>query len=563
MSLLDLASLVLAPTATKEGKVYSAIPDTGDGDMTFTRGSSATRINSAGLIEKETQNLLSGSNDLDNTSYWIHTNLTSVTGGQSGYDGSSDAFKIVENTSSGQHNIQQTIPTNKVQTISVYAKAAERNFLHINQAGIRIAYYNLSTGALGNVDSNVIDATITDIGSGWYRCTYTALIAYTNCRIGAAISNGSASYTGDGTSGVLLQDTQVELGLVAQSYIETTTSAVYEGITDDVPRVDYSGGGCPSLLLEPSRTNVVTQSEYIDSFNNFTIGDGSISSTSNYAISPEGVKNATRIVASATGSNYAIKSFTPSSSTTGNYVCSMYIKSNTSLNQSISFYARGAGFNPITVTPEWQRFVVTGTGSTNFLNVGITQASGQENIDILVYGAQMEQDVSYVSSYIPTYGTSTTRVQDSCSKTGISELIGQTEGTLYWDFETTNTDLYKRLSLNDGTTTNWIFVGIEISTGVCRGYVKDSGTIQADMIGSTDLTGDRIKLALAYSNNDFALYANGSQVATDSSGTIPSCSRIDVGSQNPASAVNSQSTTNQVILFPTRLTNDQLEELTK
>lgn len=134
---------------------------------------------------------------------------------------------------------------------------------------------------------------------------------------------------------------------------------------------------------------------------------------------------------------------------------------------------------------------------------------------------------------------------------------------MFWDLETTNTDLYKRLSLNDGTTTNWIFVGIELSTGVCRGYVKDSGTIQADMTGSTDLTGDRIKLALAYANNDFALYANGSQVATDTSGTIPSCSRIDVGSQNPASAVNSQSTTNQAILFPTRLTNDQLEELTK
>jgi hypothetical protein len=77
MSLLDLASLVLAPTATKEGKVYSAIPNTGDGDMTFSRGSAATRVNSAGLIEKERGNLLLQSNTFDTTwIYWSNNWLT-------------------------------------------------------------------------------------------------------------------------------------------------------------------------------------------------------------------------------------------------------------------------------------------------------------------------------------------------------------------------------------------------------------------------------------------------------------------------------------------------------
>jgi hypothetical protein len=66
MSLIDLASLVLAPTATKEGKVYSAIPNTGDGDMTFSRGSAATRVNSAGLIEKVRTNLALYSEEFDN-----------------------------------------------------------------------------------------------------------------------------------------------------------------------------------------------------------------------------------------------------------------------------------------------------------------------------------------------------------------------------------------------------------------------------------------------------------------------------------------------------------------
>src|SRR5210317_1923644 len=98
MSLLDLASLVLAPTATKEGKVYSAIPDTGDGDMTFSRGSSATRVNSAGLIEKERANLLLQSNTFDTT--WLNFN-SNETGGQSGYDGSSDAWLLTKTAASG------------------------------------------------------------------------------------------------------------------------------------------------------------------------------------------------------------------------------------------------------------------------------------------------------------------------------------------------------------------------------------------------------------------------------------------------------------------------------
>jgi hypothetical protein len=51
----------------------------------------------------------------------------------------------------------------------------------------------------------------------------------------------------------------------------------------------------------------------------------------------------------------------------------------------------------------------------------------------LAYGAQLEQ--GSLTSYIPTYGTSVTRSKDSCIKTGISSLIGQTEGTLFAEFE--------------------------------------------------------------------------------------------------------------------------------
>lgn len=55
MSLLTQASLVLTPNAYKANKLYSIIPSSGSGDMSFTRATTATisstRTNSSGVIE--------------------------------------------------------------------------------------------------------------------------------------------------------------------------------------------------------------------------------------------------------------------------------------------------------------------------------------------------------------------------------------------------------------------------------------------------------------------------------------------------------------------------------
>ena len=85
---------------------------------------------------------------------------------------------------------------------------------------------------------------------------------------------------------------QYEDGLVATDYIETTSSTAQAGILEDMPRLDYSGGAsCPALLLEPQRSNLITQSEYVDSWlkHNCTID-------SNIVVSPEGKQNAHKIV---------------------------------------------------------------------------------------------------------------------------------------------------------------------------------------------------------------------------------------------------------------------------
>ena len=50
-NLLEKASILLTPTAYDDGSILSVKPIDGSGDFDFTRNSSATRVNSQGLIE--------------------------------------------------------------------------------------------------------------------------------------------------------------------------------------------------------------------------------------------------------------------------------------------------------------------------------------------------------------------------------------------------------------------------------------------------------------------------------------------------------------------------------
>ena len=71
MGLLQDASLIVTPNAYKAGKLYSVVPSDGTGDFTVTRATSATRVNSAGLIEIPVTNLMLRSKEFENASILI------------------------------------------------------------------------------------------------------------------------------------------------------------------------------------------------------------------------------------------------------------------------------------------------------------------------------------------------------------------------------------------------------------------------------------------------------------------------------------------------------------
>ena len=538
----DKASLVLIPSGTKEGVVFSQKPTNGDGDFTFSRASSATRVNSDGLIEKETQNLILQSNSFDTT--WISNNTTE-TSGQSGYDGSSDAWLISKSASGGR--IYQTISSSGVQTSSVYAKANTANWIILEMAGIGYTSFDLVNGSSGNNIGGIIDSDIVSIGNGWYRVS----ILFNGATYGFRVYPAEGDNVTSATSGsIYIQDAQLNQGLVADSYLETTTSAVYVGITDNIPRLDYNGS-CPSLLLEPQRTNIVFNSEYFGASSwvkqNCTI-------TSNYAISPEGVNNASRIVSSGAFYLYQLFIFTNAVE----YTLSFYVKSNGSGNDSFRLYAEGNSTTK-TATNEWVRHEYTFTGQGTSKDFGLRDIGGL-SLDILIWGAMVEQS-SYATSYIPTYGASVTFASDACNSAGNASTFNDSEGVLYAEVAALYDDGTNRvMTISDGTLNNRIAIAYTPTGNQVRGYLQGSSTITLDYIVSNILEFN--KIAVKYKSNDISLWVNGVEVGTSTSAfSVSGLSELafDRGDGN----LPLYSKTKQILYFPTALTDEELEALTQ
>jgi hypothetical protein len=570
MALYDKASLVLIPSGTKEGVCFSQKPTNGDGDFTFTRASSATRVNSDGLIEKETQNLLLQSNQFDTT--WVRFN-TSVTSGQSGYDGSSDAWLLSKSAANAY--INQNFSSGNLNTFSIYAKAGSLNWIAIQISGSPspYAYFNLSgSGAVGT-EVDIIDSVIESVGGGWFRIS----IAGNNTGFnGVNIYPADADNVLSGTSGnVYIQDAQLESGLVARDYLETTTTAVYGGITDNIPRLDYTDASCPSLLLEPQRTNILYHSEYFGAWSAF----GGAVLTHNDAISPEGISNAVKI------STNGVFKQDPTAANT-DYVFSVFAKTNTATSVTINYVDQTSPFRGGTIiyTFATDAVAVTGQSENNSVTAeredygngwirvimnfktNVAKNYNYQEIRFIggdgwIYGAQYEAG-SYATSYIPTYGASVTRVGETCNSAGNASTFNDSEGVLYFEGSALADDGTNRwvAALSDGTNNERVQI-IYLSDNSIAASVISSNSSQCSFNYSDSPATDFNKIAILYKQNDFKMYVNGTQVGSDTSGNAPN--GLDtLGFERPTGVSQFYGNAKQILYFPTALTDEELADLT-
>jgi hypothetical protein len=561
-TLLDLASLVVVPSGYKEDKIYSVVPTDGSGDLDFTRASNATRVNSDGLIEKVRTNLFTYSEQLDNAA-WTK-NVTTITANAIvAPDGTTTADKMADSdtTNAARYTFQSSASSGTIYTSSGYFKKGEYNFVTLHAFGISGALFNLDTGVIVSQSGGV--GSIESVGNGWYRCSF-AFTAGGSSVFFSQSPAGIITYAGTTGSGIYAWGLQLETGDIATPYIPTTTAAVSVGMTADVPRLDYLGSSCPRLLLEPQRTNVALYSEQFDNASWNKI-DSSV--TANTTISPDGFTNADTIAFTASAAarceqglsgvfesqSHTVSVYAKVASGTGTFRLKC-------THSSIDDYFS----SDFTATTQWQRFTFTqafGASVGSGINFGIINGTNALAKNVIFYGFQTEINASYATSYIPTLGTSATRVADAASKTGISDLIGATEGTLFAQFKgvTSGGNGASRLSISDSTSSNWIFVGTESNS--LRGFINANGS---NIISDTSVfTTGNDKIAIAYKSGNAALYINGVQIATSTtaftfSGTL---SEVTSGVAGTFS-VDETLELNQLVVFPTRLSNTELAQLT-
>jgi hypothetical protein len=390
----------------------------------------------------------------------------------------------------------------------------------------------------------------------------------------------SGNYAGDGTSGMLLWGCQLESGVMTAYIGPTTTAAVSVGPVSNVPRLDYLGSSCPRLLLEPQRTNSVTYSEQL---NNAAWNKLNTTISANAAVAPDGTTSADLVYPTTTGTDRLIEQL-PVGIIGQTWTSSFFVKASGFswvliyspnlvtcwFNASTgTFGTVGAGVTATVlgqVNGFW-RVSFTGTiaSSNAYLYVGTADANGTTTSTasgtngILIWGCQIELG-AYATSYIPTLAASVTRVADAASKTGISSLIGQTEGVLFVDYN------YEAKPDSSGNIPIVVYTGSSeayiyiTNAGALRFELYNAGSLQALISGTIGAAG-RKKIAFAYKQNDFVAYMNGVQIGTDTSGTVGAMASVNIGCYY-TSNYSTVSGMNQALLFKTRLTNAQMQELT-
>ena len=289
----------------------------------------------------------------------------------------------------------------------------------------------------------------------------------------------------------------------ATSATRVNASGVIETVAANVPRLDYSNGTCPSILVEPQRTNLI--------LNSATVATQSISVTAQ------------------------------------SYTLSFYGSGTVTLSGTHTASVVGLGTTRKTYT-------FTPTAGTLTLTITGTCTKGQ-----LEAG-------SYATSYIPTTTASVTRNADVISKTGISSLIGQTEGTVFLDFYKNTSSLifgdgFIELCDDLTSTNNRILFAKYPDSSDLFFQIKHNGS----NINSALFTGTnnaQNKVAISYQSGSITIYANGSLIEQINTSFTFSDVLDSINLGNYQGSNIGEKRINSVALWKTRLNNSELATLT-
>jgi len=433
------------PSGYKSGTAYGVLPNDSSADFdNFVRNTFATRTNKDGLIEvcETSGNNLVTNGDFATDSDWTKGDSSiTISGGKANFTDTPNGYGLQQN------NFLTTGKTYEVSfTVSNYVEG---------EIKVRRPFETPS------VSSNGVH-TVTGI---------------------AVTSSGGSD--------------DLRLQSVGETTLDIDDVSVRE-VLNSVPRIDYSDGGCPSLLLERMRTNQGKYSEHIYSWGK-NPSSSAVPIRINEEVSPDGRRSADVVSVLTEYDGVNIPSIT--SITNTKYSCSAYVKHvsgsskiRVGINAGFhsgtgSKYVRfdlsdgsvildelgGAGeFKSVYVGNGWYRLIIencTGDGSSSTFVVysyenGLTEFA--------VWGGQIEVG-EYASSYIPNLrNETTTRNNDSAGWAANFSGMNSKEGVLEARFKAFPTTASRRITLGtnvNGDNHNRITIGYTINGGIVKPLV--------------------------------------------------------------------------------------------
>ena len=339
--------------------------------------------------------------------------------------------------------------------------------------------------------------------------------------------------------GVLPNVANADLALVrGSSATRINSDGLVESMGNNVPRLDYTDGSCPTLLTEPASTNLVTYSEDFSQWEERNSATATLdSSTSN----PKGELGA-YIISNADGDGLSdnIVNLTVNTSASTTYTESIYVKSLGATEMDIRMRDNATGssprFNHQFTTSEWERISLTSTTGSSTPSVRFIL--GGSDGDFLVWGAELEEQ-PIATSYISTSGATETRSADTGVISGdLSSYINSSEGVLEIKAKALfNGGDSVRIGLSNGSSDNRINLIWSSSSNIMQLGIKANGNnvLNSGAYFSENFTQDQTEMAtfkIKWKSGDIQLKVNGTNVVTDTSsfsGLILDTLRLDAG----------------------------------
>ena len=508
MSLLDDVSIVVTPNGYKAGELYAVVPVPTEGAEQVTNGDFASDLTG-----------------------WTGYGTRSATGG------------VATIGASANSGIYQGVLTQGVRyTVTVNVTS----------------YDGVGTAQFADNNGNNL-YTITSTGIQTF--TFISTIASSNLII-RGMSNALFSLSSVSVKEYTAADMDVTRATDATRVDE---DGLIADVLSNVPRIDYTGGGCPHILAEPQRTNLIPYSEDLTQWNK-----GNLTISTDAIVSPDGTQNADTLNV-IDDNDFIYESATTTAST--EYVFTFYVKRGTIAESSLKLAVYDDTNNAFIVNisysasdSEWTR--VTQSFTTPVGCILIRAYAFRNSSTTLgtfsVWGGQVEAG-SYATSYIPNFGTAAgvTRNQDIFTRDGIGSLINSTEGVLFVEMAALSDDSdSKRITISDGTLTNRIT--ISIASNIISGFINVNNVTQYTFYESGITTTDFNKIAIKYKVNDFAIWINGVEYDVDTSGITFSADTLNT--LNFSNATNLSNFFNgkvkQLQVYDTALDDTQLAALT-